>query len=217
MWDWRIQLELQAILKECWTQLPRGKFKKSHLFLLRIWEALFRTFLVNFSTETPTGNKIATQIMDVLKQAEQLTTPDASALLKLIKHTCDDEGKLKKEFMQYMHQLSAVDETCKFWMKFILEDCLPYIGLFVSIRSGELQLEPTVGQPQTNGCTFHCIWPYDIPEIDTTSHCRTTESPTRSLIMPTKRRVCSELVRYVYLHYCIHNNLIQTITYLIAG
>lgn len=129
MWDWRIQLELQAILKECWTQLPRGKFKKSHLFLLRIWEALFRTFLVNFSTETPTGNKIATQIMDVLKQAEQLTTPDASALLKLIKHTCDDEGKLKKELMQYMHQLSAVDETCKFWMKFILEDCLCRLGV----------------------------------------------------------------------------------------
>ena len=35
---------------------------------------------------------------------------------------------------EYMSHLSSIDETCQFWVNFILEDCLPYIGLFVSLR-----------------------------------------------------------------------------------
>ena len=33
-------------------------FKKTHLFLLRVWEAIFRVFLVNFSSKTVSSNDI---------------------------------------------------------------------------------------------------------------------------------------------------------------
>ena len=39
--------------------------------------------------------------------------------------------------MQYLSKLSELDETCKLWVKFILEDCLPYL----SIRSGNWNLQ----------------------------------------------------------------------------
>lgn len=53
---------------------------------------------------------------------------------------CDDESILKKEFVQYLSKLSATDATCQLWVKFILEDCLPYVGLFISMRSGNWNL-----------------------------------------------------------------------------
>ena len=117
-----------------------GKFKKIHLFLLRIWEAIFRVFLESFVSDNQTGSTISTQIKVFEHTEGQTTTPDASALLNLILHTCDDEGILKREFMQYLSKLSALDDTCQLWAKFVLEDCLPYIGLFISIRSGNWNL-----------------------------------------------------------------------------
>lgn len=118
-----------------------SKFKRTHLFLLRAWEALFWVFLESFMNENETCITTSTKIKEVLKQAAgHETTPEASALLKLMLHTCEDEGILKNEFMQYLSKLSALDETCQLWVKFILEDCLPYVGLFISIRSGNWNL-----------------------------------------------------------------------------
>ena len=117
-----------------------SKFKKSHLFLLRVWEANYRTFLTNFLSGNTTGESISTQIKDLIKQSEQLPDDNASSLLKLVKHICEDESKLKQEFNEYMSQLSSIDDTCKYWAKFIFEDCLPYVGLYVSLRSGNWNL-----------------------------------------------------------------------------
>jgi hypothetical protein len=118
-----------------------SKFKRTHLFLLRAWEAIFRVFLESFINENQTGSTISTQIKEVLKQAEgQTEIPNASALINLMLRICDDEGILKKEFMQYLSKLSALDKTCQLWVKFIIEDCLPYVGLFISIRSGNWNL-----------------------------------------------------------------------------
>jgi hypothetical protein len=53
---------------------------------------------------------------------------------------CKEDGKLMSEFQQYMDDLAARDDTCKMWCKFVLEDCLPYIGLYIAMRSGNWNL-----------------------------------------------------------------------------
>ena len=50
-------------------------------------------------------------------------------------HIGEDEGKLTSGFHRYLTNLSAQDDTCKLWIKFVLEDCLPYVGLYIAMRS----------------------------------------------------------------------------------
>ena len=118
-----------------------NKFKRSHEFIMKIWEAMFRTFLHHFSTTNPNINKAIEQVKEILL-TENSTEDEqnVSILFTLIKRLCEDESKIITDFQQYIATLSAQDETCRLWSKFILEDCLPYIGLFIAMRSGNWNL-----------------------------------------------------------------------------
>ena len=41
---------------------------------------------------------------------------------------------LEKELLQHLDTLGQKHDTYKFWQRFLLEDCLPYLALYISIR-----------------------------------------------------------------------------------
>lgn len=118
-----------------------NKFKRSHEFIMNVWEAIFRAFLHDFTTKNPHINKIKQQVKEIL--LTENTTEDEQnipALFTLIVRLCEDEGRVNTDFQQYIATLSAQDKTVKLWTKFILDDCLPYVGLYIAMRSGNWNL-----------------------------------------------------------------------------
>ena len=152
---------------------------------MRVWEAIYRTFLTNFSSGSTTGDSISTQIRDVLKQSQQLQDANASSLLKLVRRLCEDDSKLNKTLLNTC--LSCFTLHANFGQN--LSWRFSAIHWTVCI-SAEWQLEPMAGQSQTNG---YCIWLHHVSEANPTSPCWTTESTTWSVILFEKRR----LIRYI--------------------
>lgn len=83
---------------------------------------------------------IADRIRNALASHSTQAKPDISSLFKLMVHLSEDEGKLSREFKQYLHDLANQDDTCKLWRKFVIEDCFPYICLYIAMRSGNWNL-----------------------------------------------------------------------------
>ena len=86
------------------------------------------------------GKIVAEHNTIILKTHSKNEDPNVSAIFKLMVHLCKDEEKLSSEFHRYLSDLSTQDDTCKLWGKFVLEDCLPYIGLYFAMRSGNWNL-----------------------------------------------------------------------------
>lgn len=95
--------------------------------------------MTDFVAINTNAEAVAEQINTILSSNE-CTEPDVPVLFKLLTNLCKEDGKLMSEFQQYMNDLAAQDDTCKLWYKFVMEDCLPYIGLYTAMRSGNWNL-----------------------------------------------------------------------------
>ena len=117
-----------------------GQFKRTHHFLLEVWEALYRVmismFLEQFEspiTEDPL-KVISRQIM------ANTTKFNRDTLANIISET---KSLLKKNFDQFkafIQELARTDSTWRFWVQFVFQDVAAYIGLFLAIRSGDWYL-----------------------------------------------------------------------------
>ena len=92
-----------------------SKFKRSHEFILKAWEAILRTFLAHFVTNNSVAREVAQQIKEILAVEPTDNEPSATSLFALMLGVCEDEGKIMGEFREYMSRLSAQDDTCKLW------------------------------------------------------------------------------------------------------
>ena len=117
-----------------------GKFKRTHEFILKLWESIMRIFLSDFVSKNANGKTVAEHIKSTLKTHSNNENINISPLFKLMIHLCEDEGTLSNDFHKYLSDWSAQDDTCKLWGMFVLEDCLPYIGLYFAMRSGNWNL-----------------------------------------------------------------------------
>ena len=52
----------------------------------------------------------------------------------------DELDGLQEDFQSFVATMSSLDDTWKFWSRFVLEDFLPYVSLFIAIRSGNWDL-----------------------------------------------------------------------------
>ena len=89
---------------------------------------------------------------------------------------------------KYLCDLSAQDDTCTLWTKFVLEDCLPqYFGLFFSTRSvnWSLRMHSIKAMTPILLCVYDVI-PRHIRNWTTLGSTSTTATP-----MSSKWRVCS--------------------------
>ena len=65
---------------------------------------------------------------------------DARAIASVIRSLQEDLDGLEEDFKKFITQMSDLDDTWKFWARFVFEYCFPCIMLYLSIRSGKWNL-----------------------------------------------------------------------------
>ena len=115
---------------ETLTSLEKcSNFKRTHQFILQAWQAIYRQMI----------NAYLNSNKDLLPQ---LTEPLYSVLasdvaptemLVSVEELLSRLGQYEK-FRAFVQRLSEVDDIWAFWNQFVFQDCLAYVGLFLSIR-----------------------------------------------------------------------------------
>lgn len=124
---------------ETLTSLEKtSNFKRTHMFIPQVWEALYAELLQMCCEETETN------ILQLIKEA--LTDIDLdglqpSELLLKVENVTKSSDELK-HLREYVQEKSNNDDTWKFWDQFIFQDCLANLCLllYLSIRCNNWQL-----------------------------------------------------------------------------
>ena len=120
-----------------------SNFKRTHRFLLETWESLYRLMLLNFlathkqSMPITFNRRLALALQEL--QNNQTNKMAIYCTFRFLQEEMN-EHKILPDFHKYIKKMSELDDTWKFWAQFVFEDCLPYIGLFLAIRSENWQL-----------------------------------------------------------------------------
>ena len=94
-------------------------FKRTHIFLLNVWEAMYQQMVQSSSILDSTLQSM----LDVSCTESILTNTDCYI-----------------RFHEYVRKQGEVDMTFKYWSDFVLVDCCAYIQLYLAIRSGNWSL-----------------------------------------------------------------------------
>jgi len=110
-------------------------FKRTHQFLLQVWEALYREMFRAYTTNSNLGNVIdsAKYIISSAVKEKQTTDHLAERITGLLQDSC-----IYDNFLDFIQQ--QVDDTWRFWAQFVFSDCLCYISLYLSIRGSNWNL-----------------------------------------------------------------------------
>ena len=117
-----------------------SNFKRTHNFLLQVWEALYREMFQAYCTTS-----VSTNISDVLAAARCILSTSISEnhppqqVMKKIRDLIEDTS-VHTNFLQFLEQQSKSDDTWKFWVQFVMQDCYAYIGLYLAIRGSNWRL-----------------------------------------------------------------------------
>ena len=101
-------------------------FKRTHHFLFQVWQAIYRTMIIAFTNSHP-------ESLHHLIEGLSSTTLTPENMLKIVENILAT-SKQCDEFHSFVNKQSDNDSTWKFWAQFVFEDCMAYIGLFLSIR-----------------------------------------------------------------------------------
>ena len=118
-----------------------SKFKRTHNFLLEVWETIYRRFLSDFlRTEAPAY--FQEYISDWIKSfPESNEQGSATRNLKEMLNDISDKYKdFKEDFATFLREESSKDKTKQFWCQFVFEDCYAYVCLYIAIRSSKWNL-----------------------------------------------------------------------------
>ena len=118
-----------------------SKFKRTHYFLLETWETLFRVMVNIFLSDTSSSQFIQDRVKDTFLQVNTCTSdrPQLSQIISRL-HTVLFDSGYHTQFSTFLEKLAATDCTRKFWVQFVFQDALAYLGLYLSIRSGDWDL-----------------------------------------------------------------------------
>ena len=122
-----------------------SNFKRTHYFLIQVMAFLTQFFLelyINKSNQQH-SNAIELEIARILDSFASIT--DDSQLPKF-NDTVDSQLKMcvsQTDFMDFMTNLTAKQDTVKLWFQFLTNDCLAYTGLYTAVRhqTGNCALE----------------------------------------------------------------------------
>jgi hypothetical protein len=113
-------------------------FKRTHSFLLQLWEAMFTELISFFVNVNPQFASLQKSIHDVFSRAvdEGLSPLD---LLLTVQHLVTEALALQ-DFTDFVAAQSKADDTFQLWSNFVLRDCFCYICLFIAIRTSNWEL-----------------------------------------------------------------------------
>ena len=124
-----------------------AQFKRTHYFLLEVWEAAYCTMLSSFLStldekKAQSSSDLQQSIVESLLKVRAQREPTMTTTT-LRDHLEKYETKLAsqyKELSQFLQNQARIDHTWRFWIQFVFEDAMAYIGLFLAIRSGNWNL-----------------------------------------------------------------------------
>lgn len=106
-------------------------FKRTHLFLIQVWEALYSEMIRAFTTTRPHYSHIDTKLQHLL--SEHTTESSTIELLLAVQQLVSETSTITK-FDDFV-AVQSEDDTWKLWLNFVLIDCFCYVSLFLSIRT----------------------------------------------------------------------------------
>ena len=101
-----------------------SNFKRTHRFLLQVWQAMYRSMIHNFLQENSQLLTIAATFV------HNTDTISSVQLLEAIRVSTSHT-----DFIVFLKTMSTRDSTWKFWSQFVLTDCPAYVGLYLAIRN----------------------------------------------------------------------------------
>ena len=111
-----------------------SNFKRTHAFLMQVWEALYRHCLIY---TCPAVNQLLVSELDGVKdrllQCVILERDNYAQATTITERECDIAFGY---FMSFLSKLANDDSTWKFWYDFMFHDYLAYVGLYLAIRGG---------------------------------------------------------------------------------
>ena len=111
-----------------------SQFKRTHNFLLEVWESLYRTMILMFlqDDEEPSLTELSDMII-----ANKCSSDDETLKMIMLKA---QSLKSFEKFKIFIQKLGRTDSTWRFWIQFVFQDLMAYMGLFLAIRSGDWHL-----------------------------------------------------------------------------
>ena len=125
-----------------------SNFKRTHRFLVQVHEAIlmlqFNSFLNHRENDEQISNtSFLNEIVSIVKsfKLDECLEEVSSFKSKQISFLSSLQfTQLREEFEIYCHDMCEKLETFRFWHRFVHEDCMAYINLYVAIRSRNWQL-----------------------------------------------------------------------------
>ena len=100
-----------------------SNFQRTHHFLMEVWESLYRHMLKQFleyrTALTPPVNVDIQQAVDHTLQEFKKEHYDALAIYSVIRSFQESISGLEDEFQSFVEKMSSVDDTWKFWSRFV--------------------------------------------------------------------------------------------------
>lgn len=104
-----------------------SSFRKTHIFLMQAWEAMYRKQLAAFHKEGRNHNVVLPQLMKSLVHKLKKGLIDSVRSLQIFSY-------IHSEFKHFISEREAGDATFQFWSNFIHRDMFNYVSLFLAIR-----------------------------------------------------------------------------------
>ena len=120
-----------------------SNFKRTHNFLLEVWESMYRHFLSTFlCSEAPAY--FQEYVSDWIKSFPE--SKDQDSTLRNLKEMLSDLSDkymykdFQEDFTTFLREESRKDKTKQFWCQFVFQDCYAYVCLYMAIRRGNWDL-----------------------------------------------------------------------------
>ena len=101
---------------------------------------MLKQFLEYLTALTPPANVDIQQVVDHAVQEFKKDHYHALAIYSFIRSFQESLSGLEEEFQSIVEKTSSADDTWNFWSRFVFEDCMPCVGLFIAIRGDKWNL-----------------------------------------------------------------------------
>ena len=112
-----------------------GQFKRTHQFLLEVWEGLYRSIMSVFIQTEQDCPEALKSLADKIIASKTCDTETVHMIISETQHLFSFD-----RFKAFIQQLARTDSTWTFWVQFVFQDAAAYVGLFLAMRSGDWDL-----------------------------------------------------------------------------
>jgi hypothetical protein len=118
-----------------------SQFARTHQFILEVWEAMYQAMVSAFITsQTCTVTDMPTLLCHAFDNLSERDDTFSVAFNKMLLQLSDITTATYAEFKKFVALMANDDDIWRYWIQFVFEDALPYVSLFLALRSGDWDL-----------------------------------------------------------------------------